>query len=388
MVERVDRLEQFERALAVAAQRGGEHRPERGVRVLRAVLAYTGQVALDVAGVVRHVIERRREQHDQPRVVAHELVLERAHRLLLARRIAGAGDHAPALRDRIDAALLARARAERRAIVEVGAPIPFAVPATRLHGSGVRRRLRPELRRGGRIAARGDVLGEIPQRGGEEPAEPDALAAPFDAHATHAVVPVADADQRQAVRASRGRLAQGAQAMLVHGRLLVADLRQVVDLVLVRRERAHRDERHDLVEHARVAGDAHVLVHDVGQPREIVGEAGAHAASTLRMPPVLDVALDELAGGGAQDVLARHRGLRIHERHDVLQLVAESVRAARLIECRARPHAARERLVERPAIHHRVERGLRRADADDREPPLPLFDRLVHRRPRPRRVAV
>ena len=81
-------------------------------------------------------------------------------------------------------------------------------------------------------------------------------------------------------------------------------------------------------------------------------------------------------------------GLGVHERHDVLQLIAESVRAARLIERRARPHAAGERLIERPAIHHRVERGLRRAHADDGEPSLPLRDRLVHRRARARRVAV
>ena len=52
---------------------------------------------------------------------------------------------------------------------------------------------------------------------------------------------------------------------------------------------------------------------------------------------MLHVAFDELPGGGAQDMLARQVGLGDHQRHDVLQLVAEAVGAARLIEGRARP---------------------------------------------------
>src|SRR6185369_3946535 len=139
-------------------------------------------------------------------------------RLFLARRIARAGDDAPALRDGVDPTLLVRAGAEGSAVVEVGATIPLAVPAGCLHGGGVVCRLLPE--RCGRflVAARGDVLGEVAQRAGEEPGEPHALPLSFDADAAHAVVPVADADQRQTVRARRRRLAQGTEAVLVHGR--------------------------------------------------------------------------------------------------------------------------------------------------------------------------
>ena len=75
----------------------------------------------------------------------------------------------------------------------------------------------------------------------------------------------------------------------------VGDLGQVVDLVLVGRQLPHREERHVLVEHRRVAGDRDVVIHDVRQPHEIVGEAGPDAAPALRVPPVLHVALDELA---------------------------------------------------------------------------------------------
>ena len=50
MVRRQDHLEQCERALAPAERRDRAHGPGRGVRVLPAVLADTGHVALDVAG--------------------------------------------------------------------------------------------------------------------------------------------------------------------------------------------------------------------------------------------------------------------------------------------------------------------------------------------------
>ena len=73
-----------------------------------------------------------------------------------------------------------------------------------------------------------------------------------------------------------------------------------------------------------------------------------------RQPPMLDIALDELPPRRAQDVLAGHLGPGDRERHDVLQLVAEAVGAARLIEGRARPDAAGERLIEQPAVQHDV----------------------------------
>ena len=52
------------------------------------------------------------------------------------------------------------------------------------------------------------------QRRVQEPAEPDALAAACDADAIHAVVPIAGAEQRQAVRADRQTRIERAHAML------------------------------------------------------------------------------------------------------------------------------------------------------------------------------
>ena len=58
---------------------------------------------------------------------------------------------------------------------------------------------------------------------------------------------------------------------------------------------------------------------------------------------------------------SRARSRRAHgERHHVLELIAEAVRAARLVERRARPDAARERLVEQPAVEQQVERPVGR----------------------------
>src|SRR5450759_3393942 len=71
---------------------------------------------------------------------------------------------------------------------------------------------------------------------------------------------------------------------------------------------------------------------------------------------------------------AGHRRLGVHERHAVLELIAESVRAARLIDGGTRPHAAGERLVERPAVHQRVELVRRRVDANGAEARRPCVD--------------
>ena len=138
--------------------------------------------------------------------------------------------------------------------------------------------------------------------------------------------------------------------------------------MLLRFERAHRQVGNAFVEYRRVARHAHVR------------KASAHAAAALRMPPVLHVALDELTRRGAQDVGARDIPFRVHERQGVLKLIAESERAAALIECRASPHTAGERLIETPAIEHHIERGLRRANGDHRQPLLPRLDGAVDRR--------
>ena len=83
----------------------------------------------------------------------------------------------------------------------------------------------------------------------------------------------------------------------------------------------------------------------------------AHAASRRRMPPMLHIALAELTRRAQQQMLAHQLRLGMDERHRVLQLIAETEGAARLIESAARPHAARQRLIEQPAIGQDIERS-------------------------------
>src|SRR5690349_15955033 len=109
--EWVEHLKQRERTIAVATEGRGEHRPQRPMRVLGAILAHARDVALDVPRVVRALVEWRREQHEQSCVLADQMFLEGLHRLRLPCRRAGAGQHAPALRDGVDATLLTLMRA-------------------------------------------------------------------------------------------------------------------------------------------------------------------------------------------------------------------------------------------------------------------------------------
>ena len=96
---------------------------------------------------------------------------------------------------------------------------------------------------------------------------------------------------------------------------------------------------------------------------------------------MLHVAFFELARGRSQYLLAGNLRLCVNERAHVLQLVSKPVSAARLIEGGPRPHTARKRLVEQPAIQHYVHRRVRRFDFYRLQQVIPivfdLLDRLL-----------
>ena len=79
---------------------------------------------------------------------------------------------------------------------------------------------------------------------------------------------------------------------------------------------------------------------------------------------MLDIAFHELARSRAQDLVARSVGRGMHEGHDILQLVAEAVSAARLIKGRAAPKPATEGLVKQPTIEQKICGKLRRFHFD------------------------
>ena len=210
----------------------------------------------------------------------------------------------------------------------------------------------------------------------EEPADEDALASSFVADAVVAVVPVAAPDQGEPVHAGREAAVDRAEAVIEHRPGFARDGRHPEDLGLPGRQERGLEEPDPLVEDRDVPGRAHVVGDPVRQPEQVVRAAGPDAAAARGVPPVLDVSLHELARRRPDEVLAGQVRPRQGQGEDVLDLVPESVRPARLVVAGARPEPARDILVEEPAVDEEVEGVVRRRDADG---PERLFPGRLHR---------
>ncbi len=186
------------------------------VRVLTAVLPHARHVAADVAGIQARLVEGRIEKLDRARASRRT---RRSSTAFIAMRersgVARPGQHGPALRDRIDPAFRVAGRTERRAVVEVGAAVPLAIPAVLLDVLAQPTALRRAKLGEGRVAVHTRHLGELPEHFAQEEAQPDALALAADPHQVHAVVPVAGTDQRQTMLAEPQSVPDGAHAVLV-----------------------------------------------------------------------------------------------------------------------------------------------------------------------------
>ena len=196
----------------------------------------------------------------------------------------------------------------------------------------------------------------------QKPGQPDRLAASLMADPVHAVVPVAGAHQRQAVRAQRQAAVDGAGAVLVHAGGLLAGLGCVIRVFSAFGNRRSVDECHVLVQHAGVARGLQVVAAGVGQPQQVVRKMGAHAFAAGRVPPVLHVTFGKLARSTEHDLGAQPRRVGQRQRHRVLQLVAKARSAASLIEAGLGPKAADHGLVEQPVVDQGIEMGIGRAD--------------------------
>jgi hypothetical protein len=97
----------------------------------------------------------------------------------------------------------------------------------------------------------------------------------------------------------------------------------------------------------------------------------------MGVPPVLDIALDELAARGPNEMLAGDVAPGDCQGHHVLELIAKAVGTPGLIESGAGPDAAAERLIEEPAVQHDVHGAVGSADLDGPEHVVPLgLDRV------------
>ncbi len=242
VVDRVEHVEELDRLVAAPEARQGEDDPLGRVRVLSAVLADSRQVALDVARVEGRAVEGGREEKDDLRGAPDQLRAHRVHRALGALFRRGAGEDSPGLCHRVEPALVVLGGPERRAVVEVGAPVPLAVPALLEH--------RPQALALGAVARRARRVAPLlaQRREGaqdrvKEPSDEDALPAPLGSDPVVAVVPVAAPDERQAVGAGGERALDGPHAVLEESSLLCRYGRQPVRLGLSGRNGRRLKER-------------------------------------------------------------------------------------------------------------------------------------------------
>src|SRR5207244_1328234 len=146
------------------------------------------------------------------------------------------------------AALGARRRAERRAVVEIGAAIPIPVPGLLLQGP-LQCSLMRLIARDSLALARGlESREHLRKYRMQEPTDPDALAPAIVSHAVHAVVPVSRAHERQPVRADFEAPIERASAMLEDRAALRGDLRMSIRILLAWLEQRRLDERNPLAE--------------------------------------------------------------------------------------------------------------------------------------------
>src|SRR5438105_15849449 len=105
----------------------------------------------------------------------------------------------------------------------------------------------------------------------------------------------------------------------------------------------------------------------------------ADAPARWGMPPVLHISFTELMGRGDEQVFAHQARLGINERHHVLQLIAETECPPGLVESAPRPQAARQSLIEQPAIRQHVDGRVRRFHVYRAERMLPVFPQSFER---------
>ena len=198
-------------------------------------------------------------------------------------------------------------------------------------------RLRLAAVRERRVVTQTRHLGKFSEDVTKEESEPDAFALAMPADEIHAVVPVAGPDQRQSMRAESETMQNRPHAVQIDIRAFVGPARQVVVRVVLRIDRAAFEKVRGLVENRHVAGGQDVAACRQWQPKVIVRAMRAYTPSRRRMPPMLDVAFQELTARTERDLRAHEARFSVNEGHHVLQLVAETKGSARLVVAAARP---------------------------------------------------
>jgi len=94
---------------------------------------------------------------------------------------------------------------------------------------------------------------------------------------------------------------------------------------------------------------------------------------------MLNISLAELVGRAQEQLLAQQAGLAVNERHCVLQLIAKTKSAARLVGAAARPQPARQGLVHEPAVGQDIKGTLRGFHLHGTEGVIPVLPNRLQR---------
>ncbi len=351
------------------------------MRVLAAVFANPGHISLDVAGVQRRVVEGRREQQDQVVIRAGR----DARRPTAMARRARPGSAAPEITAH-DCAIasmragIAAGGAERRAVVEVGAAVPAAVPRLSLDRRLERRGMGSPSSRARVASPRAAAIGaQVVRTVCRNHASHTLSPVPCDADAIHAVVPVACAHQRKAVRCRRrgcGRCDRARSARTASRAR--RDARLEVRLHLASGQHRPVEERDGLVQDRPVAGNVEIVACHVRQPEQVVGDAGPHPAAQ----PARATSAGRRPSTNWRDAAFRICA-RVRSGRDTASAMTscswsrKPIGAAGLVERRSRPDAAGKRLIEEPLVQHQVERAIGSLHLDRAQHVVPAVrDRL------------
>ena len=219
----------------------------------------------------------------------------------------------------------------------------------------------------------------------EEEPQPDAFALSLRTHQVHPVVPVSGADERQAVFAEPEPPENRPHAVFIETGGFPGPGGQIVIGVFLRIDRASLDEGDGLVQDAGVSRGQDVAARRQRQPEIIVRAVRPHAPACGRVPPVLDIPFGKLTGRAKEQMLARQPRFGVDEGHHILQLVAETEGAAGLVVPAARPEAARQGLIQKPAVGQHVEGRIGCFHLDGAERVFPVLPHRLQRAPRRRR---
>jgi hypothetical protein len=99
-------------------------------------------------------------------------------------------------------------------------------------------------------------------------------------------------------------------------------------LMLVFCQEGTAEEGNLRLEYIHIAGCADVLRYHIGQPEQIVGDAGANPSPGRFMPPVLDITFPELPTCSPQNLVTGNLGPGVKKGHDILHLIAKAEGAA------------------------------------------------------------